>query len=105
MWRALLLMTTAVVQSSTLVQAAAPVVSLDYATYQGFTNGNNITSFLGMRYAAAPTGNNRFAAPRDPPVQTVTQQATQLRGPSLTGLVALVLEMLICGSSVTSASV
>ncbi|THZ34329.1 alpha/beta-hydrolase [Aureobasidium pullulans] len=55
-----------------------PIVSLDYATFQGFTNANGITNFLGMRYAAAPTGNNRFRAPQDPPVVAGVQRATQV---------------------------
>lgn len=37
--------------------STTPIVTLDYATYQGSTNTtNNITSFLGVRYAAPPTG-------------------------------------------------
>lgn len=37
--------------------ATAPIVTLDYATYQGSTDtANEITSFLGIRYSAPPTG-------------------------------------------------
>lgn len=36
-----------------------PVVDLGYAQYMGSTNAStNISSFLGIRYAAAPTGNS-----------------------------------------------
>ncbi|KAJ6458024.1 Alpha/Beta hydrolase protein [Mycena vulgaris] len=35
----------------------APIVDLGYAQYQGTVNtANNITNFLGIRYAAAPSG-------------------------------------------------
>ncbi|KAJ7695905.1 Alpha/Beta hydrolase protein [Mycena rosella] len=45
----------------------APVVDLGYAQYQGVFDADlNITSFLGMRYAAAPTGNLRWRAPSPP---------------------------------------
>ncbi|KAJ7653507.1 Alpha/Beta hydrolase protein [Mycena rosella] len=47
--------------------AHAPVVDLGYAQYQGvFDAGLNITSFLGIRYAAPPTGNLRWRAPAPP---------------------------------------
>nr|GAT46602.1 predicted protein [Mycena chlorophos] len=36
--------------------AAAPLVDLGDAKYQGFVDEHNITNFLGIRYAAAPTG-------------------------------------------------
>lgn len=37
----------------------APVIDLGYTKYQGvFDDLNNITSYLGMRYAAPPIGNN-----------------------------------------------
>ncbi|KAH0282182.1 triacylglycerol lipase-like protein [Aureobasidium namibiae CBS 147.97] len=77
MWPALILAVTALVQISPLAHAAPPNVTLDYATYEGLSNKHGITSFLGMRYAAAPIGNYRFAAPQDPGVETATQQATR----------------------------
>ncbi|KAF2689760.1 alpha/beta-hydrolase [Lentithecium fluviatile CBS 122367] len=45
---------------------AAPRVHLGYATYEGTTLENGVQQFLGMRYAAAPLGGNRFRRPRDP---------------------------------------
>ena len=43
------------------------VVSLKNGKYQGTVLSNGLTSWLGMRYAAAPLGSLRFAAPQDPP--------------------------------------
>jgi len=42
--------------------AITPVVDLGYAQYQGVFDTNlNVTSFLGIRYASAPTGKHRFS--------------------------------------------
>ncbi|KAF7375450.1 COesterase domain-containing protein [Mycena sanguinolenta] len=55
----------------------SPIVDLGYAQYQGAVNpANNITQFLGIRYAAAPLGDLRFRAPQPPVNQTGVQQAT-----------------------------
>jgi hypothetical protein len=36
---------------------AVPIIDLGYAKYQGvFDSLNNVTNYLGMRYAAPPTG-------------------------------------------------
>ncbi|TFK98312.1 Alpha/Beta hydrolase protein [Pterulicium gracile] len=44
------------------------VVDLSYATYQGVLDRQSgVTNFLGVRYAANPTGRNRFKAPQPPP--------------------------------------
>ncbi|KAJ7442655.1 Alpha/Beta hydrolase protein [Mycena latifolia] len=44
-----------------------PVVDLGYAQYQGVFDADlNITTFLGIRYAAPPTGNLRWRAPAPP---------------------------------------
>jgi len=57
--------------------AAGPVVDLGYAQYQGSTNGTtDITSFLGIRYAAPPIGSLRFQAPQAPYSATGVQAAT-----------------------------
>ncbi|KZP16238.1 alpha/beta-hydrolase [Athelia psychrophila] len=59
--------------------ATAPIVTLDYATYQGSTDtANEITSFLGIRYSAPPTGSARFQAPQKPATVTGVQDATAL---------------------------
>ncbi|KAJ7692080.1 Alpha/Beta hydrolase protein [Mycena rosella] len=55
----------------------APIVDLGYAQYQGTVDtANNITNFLGIRYAAAPLGDLRFRAPQPPANTTGVQQAT-----------------------------
>ena len=48
-------------------QAVSPIVQLSYGSYQGTPLSNGLTQWLGMRYAAAPVGNLRFAAPQNPP--------------------------------------
>ncbi|KAF8158883.1 Alpha/Beta hydrolase protein [Mycena galopus ATCC 62051] len=56
--------------------ATGPVVDLGYAQYEGFVNTTlDITYFLGMRYAAPPTGELRFQAPTPPATVTGVQQA------------------------------
>ncbi|UZP35666.1 hypothetical protein NXS19_003482 [Fusarium pseudograminearum] len=50
----------------TLVTAVAPIVDVSYSRYQGKDNGNGVTSWLGMRYAAPPIGDLRFMPPQDP---------------------------------------
>ncbi|KAJ5902404.1 hypothetical protein N7495_002932 [Penicillium taxi] len=59
----------------TLACADSLVVNLGYASYQGHSTDNEISQWLGLRYAAPPVGNLRFAAPQDPPVVTGVQQA------------------------------
>jgi para-nitrobenzyl esterase len=49
-------------------------------TFQGVA-GNGITTFLGIRYAADPTGNLRFAPPAPPPAVAGTVNATQFGSP------------------------
>ncbi|KAL8806816.1 MAG: hypothetical protein Q9182_001076 [Xanthomendoza sp. 2 TL-2023] len=53
-----------------------PVVDLGYARYRGF-NSSGVSQWLGMRYAATPTGKLRFAAPAPPPRQEGVQSATK----------------------------
>lgn len=68
--------------------AAAPIantstaVALDYATFQGHT-AYGINNWLGMPFAAAPTGELRFQAPEDPPTTTGVQSAVNVSGSSL----------------------
>ncbi|KAJ7864548.1 Alpha/Beta hydrolase protein [Mycena leptocephala] len=62
-----------------LVTAAPsiPIVDLGYARYQGAVDTTtNVTSFLGIRYAAAPIGELRFRAPQTPENATGVQLAT-----------------------------
>lgn len=46
--------------------AVAPTVNVHYASYRGTALAGGITQWLGMRYAAPPVGQLRFAAPEDP---------------------------------------
>ncbi|KAJ7889187.1 alpha beta-hydrolase [Mycena leptocephala] len=60
----------AIFMASLLTTEAAPTIDLGYAKYQGSVDTSaNITTFLGIRYAASPTGELRFRAPQPP--QTV----------------------------------
>ncbi|KAG1856414.1 Alpha/Beta hydrolase protein [Suillus subluteus] len=56
---------------------SVPIVNLGYAQYQGSVDtATNITSFLGIRYAAPPVGDLRWAAPQPPLTVSGVQQAT-----------------------------
>lgn len=58
--------------------ARKAVVDLGYTKYQGHELSNGIVQWLGMRYAAPPVGQLRFAAPQDPlPTQGV-QEASKV---------------------------
>lgn len=58
--------------------SASTVVDLGYARYEGRTLSTGVTQWLGMRFAAPPVGDLRFAAPHDPlPVEGI-QQATEV---------------------------
>ncbi|KAF8168656.1 Alpha/Beta hydrolase protein [Mycena galopus ATCC 62051] len=59
-----------------VVQAATPVVDLGYSQYQGMVDSTNTTTFLGIRYAAAPMGDLRFRAPQSPENTTEVQKAS-----------------------------
>ena len=55
----------------TTISSAKPVVTLGYAKYQGIpvvdsASGVTNTNFLGIRFAAPPTGTLRFAVPKAP---------------------------------------
>jgi len=53
-----------------------PVVQLDYGTYQGNFLSAGVHEFLGMRFAAPPTGDLRWRAPSHPFTFDGTQNAT-----------------------------
>ena len=55
-----------------------PVVDLGYAKYQGNINTRGVSEFLGLRFAAPPTGNLRWRKPQDPPHVDGIQDATKV---------------------------
>lgn len=64
-----------VILFTSLVYAVDPLVRLDYASYQGVALPNGVSQWLGMRYAAPPTGPLRFEAPVDPAMEPNVQAA------------------------------
>lgn len=60
--------------------AEGPQVHLSYSSYEGTTYSNGVNAFLGMRYAAAPIGDNRLRRPRDPVAQKGLIAAKNVRG-------------------------
>ncbi|KAJ7117209.1 Alpha/Beta hydrolase protein [Mycena crocata] len=62
-----------------ITTAAGPVVDLGYARYQGAVNAStNVTTFVGIRYAAAPIDKLRFSEPQPPQHVAGVQQAIAL---------------------------
>ena len=57
---------------------SGPVVDLGYTSYQGSTYGDGVSQWLGIRYAAPPIGDLRFAAPQDPLVNSTLQRANKV---------------------------
>ena len=50
------------------------IVDVDYARYRGVAMENGVTEWLGLRFAAPPLGDKRFARPKDPlPENEVTE--------------------------------
>jgi carboxylesterase type B len=58
--------------------SASTVVDLGYARYEGQTLSTGVTQWLGMRFAAPPLGDLRFAAPQDPLSVEGIQQAIEV---------------------------
>lgn len=54
-------------------------VDLGYSRYSGKTFKDGTSQWLGIRYAAPPVGNLRFAAPQDPLRNTTIQLADEVR--------------------------
>lgn len=54
------------------------VVDLGYSSYRGKVLEDGTSRWLGMRYAAAPVGQLRFAAPQDPERTTTIQAADKV---------------------------
>jgi len=62
----------------TAVVAVNPVVDLGYSRYRGRIAGDGTTQWKGMRFAAPPLGDLRFAKPQDPPKTTGIQDASKV---------------------------
>lgn len=58
--------------------AVQETVDVGYSVYKGQALPNGVTQWLGIRYAAAPLGELRFAPPQDPPHTKGVQDATQV---------------------------
>ncbi|KAK3362348.1 Alpha/Beta hydrolase protein [Lasiosphaeria hispida] len=54
-----------------------PLVNVTYSQYIGQPLASGITQWLGIRYAAPPLGNLRFAPPQDPPFEATPQAANK----------------------------
>lgn len=74
-----LFIVTAFLLNALHVHAVAPLVNVNYTSYLGTALPGGITQWLGMRYAAPPLGNLRFAAPADPVANSTTQVANKVR--------------------------
>jgi hypothetical protein len=64
--------------SSSISIATDTLVDLGYSKYQGRVVGDGTTQWLGIRYAAPPLGELRFAAPRLPGNREGVQDATKV---------------------------
>ena len=54
------------------------IVDLGYSSYQGHSYNEGVSAWLGIRYAAPPTGHLRFAAPQDPIANSTLQRAMKV---------------------------
>lgn len=60
-------------------RTSSAVVNLGYSKYRGQAVGGGVSQWLGIRYAAPPLGNLRFAAPQSPLPNDTIQEANQVR--------------------------
>jgi hypothetical protein len=62
-----------------VTMAVDSVVDVGYSRYRGRIVGDGTTQWLGIRYAAPPLGNLRFADPAKPQDTTDIQDASKVR--------------------------
>ncbi|KAI1103339.1 alpha/beta-hydrolase [Jackrogersella minutella] len=76
------------VERTTPSNPIAARVNLGYAQYQGSLVGTNggVAQYLGLRYAAPPTGDRRWRAPAEPEVDDSGDQAADTFGPICLGI-------------------
>lgn len=60
-------------------RTSSGVVDLGYSKYQGQAVNGGTSQWLGIRYAALPLGDLRFAAPQSPLHNDTIQKANQVR--------------------------
>lgn len=61
-----------------IAEAVDETVNVGYSIYKGQALPNGVSQWLGIRYAAPPLGELRFAPPQDPPHTEGIQDATQV---------------------------
>lgn len=83
-------------------RAVKTLVELDYARYQGVELPSGINQWLGIRYAAPPVGDLRFAAPKDPEKEDTIQAANEVN-PLNKWMCTAIQDPLTCLSLVTHA--
>lgn len=64
--------------SFSIAEAVEETVDVGYSIYKGQALPNGVSQWLGIRYAAPPLGELRFAPPQDPPHTEGIQDATQV---------------------------
>ncbi|KAK5127523.1 hypothetical protein LTR85_006862 [Meristemomyces frigidus] len=77
--RNILLLALATLLHVALAAHNKTLVHLDYSSYRGVALPNGVTQWLGLRYAAPPLGDLRFAAPQ-PPTRTYGTQEADAHG-------------------------
>ncbi|KAI5307002.1 hypothetical protein KEM56_005675 [Ascosphaera pollenicola] len=77
---AYLLLSVGLSNSAPTKDTSRPIVDLGYAKYQGVSHkARGVDEYLGIRFAAPPTGDNRWRAPQDPKKESKVQDASQLK--------------------------